>query len=182
MAISQRHHTQHFAHLEKERHDLQGHLEDFFDDYIQTGFPDLSAYVFDVYIDKRNKVWLLDFNVWGDQTDGLLFAWEELHEMASNACVSRSSTNEEQRRTDTVIDTIVTMRIVENDREIHHDPLASYRAPIDTVDLATMSGLDATNFEEFMALCQKPSELEATDQDNDDDDGDEDKAENNTKE
>ena len=50
------------------------------------------------------------------------------------------------------------IRVVEAENEIHHDPLASYRAPIDTVDLASMSDSDATQFHEFMAKCRKPSE------------------------
>jgi hypothetical protein len=29
----------------------------------------------DVYVDKGGRVWLVDFNVFADVTDGLLFSW-----------------------------------------------------------------------------------------------------------
>ena len=53
--------------------------------------------------------------------------------------------------------------------EVKPDPLSSYRAPIDTVNLASMTqnGDDSKQFEEFMKLCQKrPTYWE----DNEDDD------------
>jgi len=89
----------------------------------------------------------MDFNIWGEQTDPLLFSWQDLLET--------STSNDDDDDDD------VVMRVVETDREIHHDPLASYRAPIDTLDLVSMNGSDAANFEEFMAMCEKPSERAA---------------------
>ena len=50
------------------------------------------------------------------------------------------------------------LRIVETEREVRPDPLSSYRAPIDTVDLA--GDLDgATSFARFMEMCERPSDL-----------------------
>jgi hypothetical protein len=51
-------------------------------------------------------------------------------------------------------------RIVETNNQVRQDPLASYRAPIDTVNLASMTGGDVTQFEDFMKQCQKPSASE----------------------
>lgn len=48
-------------------------------------------------------------------------------------------------------------RIVETNNQVRQDPLASYRAPIDTVNLASMTGGDVSQFEDFMKQCQKPS-------------------------
>ncbi len=31
-----------------------------------------------IYIDSWERVWIVDFNVWGARTDGLLFDWKEL--------------------------------------------------------------------------------------------------------
>ena len=31
-----------------------------------------------MYIDKRERVWLIDFNPFGRRTDSLLFSWDEL--------------------------------------------------------------------------------------------------------
>lgn len=143
VAISQRHHTQHFPHLARDRVVIHSQIIDFFDTVIEDRFP-LANYVFDVYIDKKERVWLIDFNVWGTQTDSLLYSWEELVTMTS-------SDGEESN--------YPVMRVVETEREVHHDPLASYRAPIDTVELAAVAGNDRNKFEEFMALCERPSEV-----------------------
>lgn len=43
----------------------------------------LHSYVLDVYIDRRDRVWLIDVNVFGYPTDPLLFQWREL--LSSNA-------------------------------------------------------------------------------------------------
>jgi hypothetical protein len=47
--------------------------------------------------------------------------------------------------------------LVETGMEVRQDPLASYRAPIDTIHLSSITGGDATKFQEFMRLCQRPS-------------------------
>jgi hypothetical protein len=140
VAISQRQHTQHFPHLPRDRHVIQSQILDFFETVMEEQFPSCS-YVFDVYIDKKERVWLLDFNVWGSQTDPLLFEWEELQSLGDE----RVSFPE--------------IRVVDTEREVHHDPLASYRAPIDTIELAAMNGSDAGKFEEFMAMCERPSDI-----------------------
>ena len=88
-------------------------------------------------------MWLLDFNVWGTQTDSLLYEWDELVRMVESG--------EEANYPE--------MRVVETEREVHHDPLASYRAPIDTIELAAVAGSDKNKFEEFMALCERPSNI-----------------------
>ena len=107
----------------------------------------LPNYVFDVYIDKSDRVWLLDFNVWSIQTDALLYTWEELVDMELPLNDS---------------DEWPELRVVETALEVRQDPLASYRAPMDTVELAASSqqpgAAMATTFESFMAMCQKPSD------------------------
>lgn len=133
VGISQRHHTQHFAHLLSDGPALEERLVTFYQDVIQPRFP-LRNYCVDVYLDKKGRPWVLDFNVWGRQTDALLYTWPELVQLTlslgSEECL---------------------LRVVETELEIHQDPLASYRAPIDTIDLAK-------NFDEFMSLCERPSE------------------------
>ena len=49
------------------------------------------------------------------------------------------------------------MKVVETELEVHHDPIASFRAPIDTVDLMSEEG--ANSFQNFMAMCERPSEM-----------------------
>lgn len=148
VAISQRNHTQHFPHLTRDRMLIRSQIIEFFDDVVHERFP-LTSYTFDVYIDKMERIWLLDFNVWGSQTDALCFEWEELMELARQPfevsdVPSLDNVNPE-------------IRVVQTENEIHHDPLASYRAPIDTVEIAGMTGGDASKFDEFMKMCKKPS-------------------------
>lgn len=152
VGISQRNHTQHYPHLLRDRYMIRSFLLEFFDDVIVHRFAHdkLKNYVFDVYLDKSERVWLLDFNVWSIQTDALLFEWEELIHM------------------DLPLDTeLPELRIVETALEVRQDPLSSYRAPVDTVELASGAHRNdaSTSFENFMAMCQKPSE-----RDNDEDD------------
>jgi D123 len=39
----------------------------------------------DVYVDRRDKVWLLDFNVFDQMTDSILFTWDKLRALAAAA-------------------------------------------------------------------------------------------------
>ena len=133
---------------------------DFFDDTIKNNFADglVANYVFDCYIDKDQRVWIIDFNLWGTRTDSLLFSWEELETMKMDI---NAQYDNENSPSEEIIDTTKSpeIRVVDEENEVHHDPLASYRAPIDTVDLAKDS-LGAQSFAEFMAKCEKPSSMD----------------------
>jgi hypothetical protein len=148
IAISQRNHTQHFPHLTRDRMLIRSQIIEFFDDVVHDRFP-LNSYTFDVYIDKMERIWLLDFNVWGSQTDALCFEWEELMELAQQPF--------EVGDVPSLDNVYPEIRVVQTENEIHHDPLASYRAPIDTVEIASMSGGDTSKFDDFMKMCKKQS-------------------------
>lgn len=83
---------------------------------VKTGiiFDNWNSYVvvFDVYIDQppKNRVLLMDFNPWGEQTDGLLFEWEDLEKMDKNAGV--------------------TYKIVESQEETQDLGIGQYKVPI----------------------------------------------------
>lgn len=143
VAVSQRNHTQHYPYLMQDLPRIRDQLLDFFEVTIRDRFADgsLPNYVVDVYIDQKQRVWILDFNIWARTTDSLLFEWSELLTLD--------------------VEDDPHFRIVEAENQVRQDPLASYRAPIDTVDLARMTDGDATQFEEFMKQCQKPSQREA---------------------
>jgi D123 len=153
IAISQRHHSQHYPHLKKDWPKIRDTLDDFFEDYIRKRFAGgtIENYVVDVYLDQKDRVWIVDFNCWSFTTDALLFEWSEL--------VTKDQ--------DSIEEEPVEMRIVETEQQVRHDPLASYRAPIDTVDLATMTQGNAKQFEEFMKLCQRPSDRTSSDSESD---------------
>ncbi len=143
VGISQRQHSVHYPHLGEDRDRLFDLIHDFFEDYVLRRYAGgtIPNYVWDVFVDKKDRAWVVDFNPWSKVTDSLLYEWSELASMDL----------------DDVQDPESGMRIATTEREVKHDPLASYRAPIDTVDLASMTHGDAKQFEEFMKLCQRPT-------------------------
>lgn len=62
--------------------DLQQLIGDFFDETVAPTFP-LADYVFDVYVDQNDRVWLLSFKPFATCTDALLYTWSELLDMSS---------------------------------------------------------------------------------------------------
>lgn len=166
IAISQRNHSEHYPHLKKEYMKIRSLLIDFYDEFIHGNFADglIQNYVFDVYVDKNERVWLIDFNLWSTRTDALLFTWGDLMQLQSDACIEDLEQNTEELNTSDIIEMTNTkpeIRVVMSEKEVHYDPLANYRAPIDTVDLASENGSKA--FQEFMAMCTKPSEIDKED-------------------
>ena len=185
VAVSQRNHTQHYQHLTNSYMKIRSQIREFFVDTVQNRFASgaISKYVFDCYVDKNGRVWLVDFNPWSTRTDSLLFTWEELLRIAADAAtdefqsaandVLQSAANdvlqsgandvdgEEEGKNDEIIsceNTNPHMKVVETELEVRHDPISSFRAPIETVDL--MSDADGANsFQDFMAMCEKPSNL-----------------------
>ena len=157
LGISQRQHSVHYPHLNEDKDKLYELVHDFFEDYVRHRFAGgtVRNYVWDVFVDKKDRAWIVDFNPWGRTTDSLLYEWSEL-----------VSTDLDDARD---YDAENGMRIATSEREVRHDPLASYRAPIDTVDLASMTHGDAKQFEEFMKLCQRPTYWEENSEDDDTD-------------
>ena len=166
VAISQRNHTQHYPHLSRESMTIRSRIVDFFVDSIQRRFASgsIAKYVFDCYVDKNRRVWLLDFNPWSIRTDSLLFDWDNLQKLAADVATSgegKAGEVEDEGKTDDAVsceNVRPCIKVVETELEVHHDPIASFRAPIDTVDL--MSDADGANsFQNFMAMCERPSEM-----------------------
>jgi hypothetical protein len=48
-----------------------------YQEYISASFP-LPSYTFDVVRLKKDRVRLVDFNPFGEVTDGIFFQWDEL--------------------------------------------------------------------------------------------------------
>jgi len=174
LAISQRHHSQHWPHLvlESTQRVIRDLLQHFFDGVVQETVatalaPALQRYVFDVYVDQKRRVWLIDINVWASRTDALLFDWAELTQLADNNNNNNNHSN----------DLLPVMRVVETSKQVRADPLASYKAPIDTLHVASAwNGGDSNNkFREFMNMCKRPgspsSSSSSSDGENDSDEG-----------
>lgn len=57
---------------------IVGRISSWFEVRVSDRFDGPDRYVMDVYIDRSSRVWILDFAAWGEDTDALLFEWEEL--------------------------------------------------------------------------------------------------------
>jgi D123 len=171
VAVSQRHSTSHFPHLVEQQDEIRKRLVEFHDEHVknrfavdrQGGDPVVLNYVLDAYVDRNEKVWVVDFNVWGSRTDPLLFTWEELRGMRGKGGKGGDDV------------AAVTMRVVEAARQVRHNPLASYRAPIDAVHVASLTGDGASSggpraFEEFAKLCRRPQDQSSSSSSDDEDD------------
>mmetsp|Transcript_17499 Transcript_17499/g.22689 ORF Transcript_17499/g.22689 Transcript_17499/m.22689 type:complete len:402 (+) Transcript_17499:129-1334(+) len=75
--ICQRDCSSYYSFLEEDAEQIFDKISSFFDRVIKGNFPDPS-YVVDLYVDKKGRVWIIDFNVFGAPTDTLLFTWEYL--------------------------------------------------------------------------------------------------------
>jgi hypothetical protein len=65
------------------KEDLLAAIIKFFEETVKNKFPDCD-FVFDVYVTKTMKVWLVDFNPFALITEPLLFEWHELVEIEGN--------------------------------------------------------------------------------------------------
>ena len=160
VAVSQRHHSVYYPHLSISTADdddngdddcyvdrVREILHEFCATYIYAHFAQgtIPNYVVDLYVDKDDQVWIVDFNPWSAHTDALLYDWEEL--------IAREDEDDEDDATTHHDVVLAELRVAESEQAVRPDPLANYRAPIDTVDLATMTQGDSQHFTDFMNLC-----------------------------
>ncbi|EGZ07415.1 hypothetical protein PHYSODRAFT_528425 [Phytophthora sojae] len=141
VAVSQRNCDEFYEFLPDQQDELCELLYEFYktnfkkDDGGEFVFPDPN-YSFDVYVDKRRRVYLLDINVFGAVTDTLLFSWEELLELQKDGLATPQDAEDEGH--------MIDFRVVESKKGIRANPLSGYRAPTDLVDhLAGGAGFDA---------------------------------------
>ncbi|KAI9982957.1 hypothetical protein PInf_006808 [Phytophthora infestans] len=140
VAVSQRNCDEFYEFLPDQQDELCELLYDFYKMNFRKAdrefvFPDPN-YSFDVYVDKRRRVYLLDINVFGAVTDTLLFSWEELLEFQTISPATPLDEEDEHH--------VVDFRVVESKKGIGANPLSGYRAPTDLVDhLAGGAGFEA---------------------------------------
>ncbi|XP_007504021.1 cell division cycle protein 123 homolog isoform X2 [Monodelphis domestica] len=104
--------------------------------------------VFDVYRDSMGKVWLIDFNPFGEVTDSLLFTWEEL--------ISGKNLKGEHNEGEALEQDSPTFRCTNSEVTVQPSPYLSYRLPKDFVDLST--GEDAHKLIDFLKLKRNQQE------------------------
>ncbi|KAI9916844.1 hypothetical protein PsorP6_018096 [Peronosclerospora sorghi] len=140
VAVSQRNCHEFYDFLVDQQEELCDLLTNFYATHFRNRggahvFPDPN-YCFDVYIDKRRRVYLLDINVFGGVTDTLLFSWKELVAMQVESCAMPEDSDDQQ--------CLIDFRVVESKTGIRANPLSGYRAPTDLVDhLVGGAGFDA---------------------------------------
>ncbi|KAH9282896.1 Cell division cycle -like protein [Echinococcus granulosus] len=118
-AICQRHYDSYFNFIEIEQVNIKRVIFDFFDRNIKGNFP-LDDYVMDVSVGHKFEspgcVKLIDFNVHGPPTDGLMFNWSELRLFP--------------------IDKEVHFRW-QSDKTMRSSVFSQYKLPIDLVDISS---------------------------------------------
>ncbi|OQR81727.1 cell division cycle protein [Thraustotheca clavata] len=137
IGISQRNCTDFYGFLNEEQtqEDLCNTISDFFTQHFPGSATLDPNYVFDVYVDKQIRVYLLDINVFGQMTDALLFTWDELDNW----------TTEEN----------IDFRVVGSENSIAPDSYSQYKVPLDLIDhLATPGG-----FEDFIRQVAKDNAM-----------------------
>ncbi|XP_004712715.1 cell division cycle protein 123 homolog [Echinops telfairi] len=147
IGISQRDYTQYYDHIFKQKEEICRCIQDFFKKHIQYKFLD-EDFVFDIYRDSRGKVWLIDFNPFGEVTDSLLFTWEEL--------ISGKNLKADVSEGDALEQDSPAFRCTNSEVTVQPSPYLSYRLPKDFVDLST--GEDAHKLIDFLKLKRNQQE------------------------
>ncbi|XP_009465571.1 PREDICTED: cell division cycle protein 123 homolog [Nipponia nippon] len=141
IGISQRDYTQYYDHISKQHEEICRSIQEFFQKHIQYKFLD-EDFVFDVYRDSRGKIWLIDFNPFGEVTDSLLFTWEEL--------TSGKNLKGDQGEGEATEQDYPVFRCTNSKVTVQPSPYLSYRLPKDFVDLST--GEDVHKLIDFLKL------------------------------
>ena len=116
---TQRDPTKCYPFLVNQKNKYKPLVETFFDEYILNIFPD-ENYSFDIYIDRKNRIWLLDFNVYSRATDALLFTWDKI--LKFNVVVDEK--NHEQHE----------FRIVMDESQVKSSQLTMHKVPAEFVN------------------------------------------------
>eukprot|EP00611_Tribonema_gayanum_P010369 TRINITY_DN2037_c0_g1_i2.p1 TRINITY_DN2037_c0_g1~~TRINITY_DN2037_c0_g1_i2.p1 ORF type:complete len:347 (-),score=49.99 TRINITY_DN2037_c0_g1_i2:27-1067(-) len=166
LGVSQRDCTCHYAFLQERAEEIGALLARFHSSRVHGKFPD-PCFVLDAYVDRGNRVWLLDFNVFAAATDSLLFSWEELHDTAlaletDPASAAAEHATADPRQGATCIDAEAVdangvsytfqIRLTSDDSsKLVSDPMGQYRGPSDVELLATGgSSVDIDALRELM--------------------------------
>ncbi|KAJ3444388.1 cell division cycle protein 123 [Anaeramoeba flamelloides] len=79
-AISQQDDSTYYKYLEKKKEYFFELIKKFWNAKIKEKFGSKN-YIFDIYITKNDKIFLIDFNIYSRATEPLLFDWDELNEI-----------------------------------------------------------------------------------------------------
>ncbi|NWH65885.1 CD123 protein, partial [Geococcyx californianus] len=146
IGISQRDYTQYYDHISKQHEEICRSVQEFFEKHIQYRFLDEDCKYLKASISKWSmggKVWLIDFNPFGEVTDSLLFTWEELtsgKNLKGEQCEGEATTEQDSP----------VFRCTNSEVTVQPSPYLSYGLPKDFVDLST--GEDVHKLIDFLKL------------------------------
>jgi hypothetical protein len=109
----------------------------------------------DLFIDKKMKVWIVDFNPFGDPSSALLFEWHELLTLLPHVCKDEKGDQFDEKNNELLLDNKCVefeFRIIRHQSETFSSALGSSRGPID-VTLAP-------DFHKFMEICKNQDKEE----------------------
>lgn len=173
IGICQRDCCTYYDFLEAKVDDIQDYIYEFFygtptevkKALTRVGVKDLfplTNYVMDVYVDMKNRVWLIDFNPFGEPTCALLYEWEELSNMKTTVGEADSAVLIPAEGSVGLLASVPQLcefRFIEGPGEVLQSSKGSSRGPIDVHA--------ASEFRSFMDICKAQHQAEDSDSDTD---------------
>ncbi|KAK3881842.1 hypothetical protein Pcinc_013746 [Petrolisthes cinctipes] len=177
IGISQRDISQSYSCIGADQANIRSDIVSFWRENIENRFP-LLNYVIDVYRPAKDNVILLDFNPFGETTDGLLFSWKELQgedetrqglnrvieEESSESSIieplgrsldelnerNTMDSNREAYQQSTSSRTATEFRFISDATGVQPRPYMQYSLPVDILDLST--GQDPMKLVDFLQM------------------------------
>jgi D123 len=117
----------------------------------------LCADALDVFVDGRERVWVVDVGAWGGVTDSGLWSWEDIVKLDTEGrlAADEAAVDEDGEPAAVLTQTHAFPIRVRSRPSVHPDPLQAHRLPLEIVELA---GLLSTGISLEDAL-QAPSAL-----------------------
>mmetsp|Transcript_29442 Transcript_29442/g.83022 ORF Transcript_29442/g.83022 Transcript_29442/m.83022 type:complete len:376 (+) Transcript_29442:188-1315(+) len=139
IGVCQRDVTAYFTELQGREDDIADAVLTFHEQHVQGTFP-LDDYVMDVFVSKRMRVYIMDFNPVGGTTQALLFEWEELpyslEALAAGSAAPGGSGGQPWAEGE------VDVRFITQPVAIRPGARAAYGVPYDLVDTSQGSAID----------------------------------------
>lgn len=174
VGICQRDVSQSYSCIGGDRLNIRSDIISFWRENIENRFP-LQDYVFDVYRPAKDHVVLLDFNPFGETTDGLLFTWSELQQQSEDGGQGLSRIIEDEislmriediegsntlhnnernvfdsNRHTPPRDDLPEFRFIADATGVQPSPYMQYGLPLDIIDLST--GQDPQKLIDFLQM------------------------------
>ncbi|GFR69727.1 cell division cycle protein 123 homolog [Elysia marginata] len=137
IGICQRNSTKFYPYIKREKSLIVEDISRFFRTKISGRFPQPS-YVFDVTRPRQGSTTLVDFNPFGEVTDGVLFSWDELPSLDASCDIDNKG------------EKVPQFRCVESEEGVKAADYANYAIPLDIQDL--VAGEDPYKFMDLMKM------------------------------